>query len=97
MIYIIATYKAKPGLRDEFVSELKKAEITKRANMNPGNVCFDYRWPVEDDGNTVYLVEIFKDKASMDVHQKSDYVPVILALKDKYVETTDIKRVETED
>ena len=93
MIYCHVFYKAKPGMIKTFYDELIKADIPNKIRANPGNVMYTFYEPVEKDPDTMFLLEYWKDQASLDAHLASEYRPLQNEIKNKYLLSADVKQI----
>ncbi len=68
MYVLIVTIKIKPGHKDAFI-EAMLGDAIGSVRDEPGCFRFDV-FQDEEDANTIYLNEVYKDKAALEAHTK---------------------------
>ncbi len=68
MHVLIVTIKIKPGHKDAFI-EAMLGDAIGSVRDEPGCYRFDV-FQDEEDANTIYLNEVYKDKAALEAHTK---------------------------
>jgi quinol monooxygenase YgiN len=89
-------YKVKEGKRDEFNQMLKEAGIMIASKQEPGNLFYEYYYPIGDD-NSVLLIESWTDTNAQAIHCKTEHYKKLSELKNEYVETVRIKKYAVSD
>lgn len=70
-IAIVVELTAKEGQRDAYLA--KMIQHAKASRAEPGCLRFDVVTP-QKGGNTIYLYEMWRDQASLDVHANSERI-----------------------
>lgn len=69
---LVVELELKPGTRDAFLARARTHRETVLAN-EAGCERFDLLTP-EEDGNTVFLYEVYADQAALDTHFETPYM-----------------------
>ncbi len=85
------TYKTRDGKRNEFIQNVKKSGIIKDSRQEPGNLAYQYFYPI-DDNNSVLLIESWTNTAAQAAHGQTEHFKKLSELKKKYVEEVIIKK-----
>lgn len=76
-------YSGSNGSASAFANEMKASGIVDRIRAKEGNLRYEYFFPM-DEPETVLLIDQWKDQEAIDEHHRSDIMPLIAALRDKY-------------
>jgi quinol monooxygenase YgiN len=87
-IVLNVTYTVKDGKREEFYQSAADAEIPEKSRLEEGNIRYDYFYPV-DSPNQLLLIEVWKDRDSLNNHKETEHFNKLQAIKETYV--TDVK------
>ena len=68
MYVLVVTIKIKPGHKDAFMQAML-GDAVGSVRDEPGCYRFDV-FQDEEDANTIYLNEVYKDKAALEAHTK---------------------------
>lgn len=81
MLTINIYYKGEDAL--DFMKEMESSGIADAIRAKDGCLRYDYFIPVNDD-KTVLLIDSWKNQEALDEHHKSDLMPKIVQLREKY-------------
>lgn len=81
MLTINIYYRGKDAI--DFMKEMESSGIADEIRKKDGCLRYDYFIPVNED-NTVLLIDSWSDQTALDEHHKSDLMPRIAKLRDKY-------------
>jgi len=84
-------YIVKEGKRDEFIQMVREAGIMTASKQEPGNLLYEYNYPIEDD-NGVVLIESWTNTNAQVSHCKTAHYEKLSELKSMYVEAVRIKK-----
>lgn len=76
-------YSGANGSARKFAHEMMSSGIVSEIRAQPGNLKYDYFYPVDDE-ETVLLVDSWKNQKSLDTHHSSPMMAKIIELRDKY-------------
>lgn len=76
-------YTGVNGNARKFAEEMIAKGVVKGIREEPGNLRYEYFFPMED-GETVLLIDSWKDQASIDGHHASPMMEEIIRLREKY-------------
>ena len=76
-------YTGKAGNAREFAREMTARGIVREIRAEPGNLRYEYFFPMED-GETVLLIDSWRDQPSLDAHHASPMMGQITELREKY-------------
>ena len=76
-------YTGKQGNARKFAEEMVSSGLVDQVRGEEGNERYDYFFPM-DDPETVLLIDRWRDQAAIDAHHKSEMMPRIAALREKY-------------
>lgn len=93
MFVLNVTYKCKPGMRDEFLTEIVKEGIGAACHAEDGNIKYDYYIPA-NGANELLLVEKWADADSLAEHGRQPHFARLGELKKEFVEETIIEKFE---
>ena len=90
------TYTAKPGCREQFVRKFVTQGILTAIRNEEGCLAYDYYFSAQDE-NMVLLIERWESEAHQRVHMQQPHMADLRKIKEKYIETTRLARVQEED
>ena len=90
-LLLLVRYQVKPGMRDEFFNKIKEGGIVEASRREDGNERYDYYIPVDDE-NALSLLEIWRDQAAQTAHGTQEHYQRLTALKNQYVEETQVTK-----
>ena len=76
-------YTGKNGNAKKFVEEMVSRGIVAKIRAEEGNEKYEYFFPMED-GETVLLIDRWKNQEALDIHHKSEMMKEIADLRNKY-------------
>lgn len=76
-------YSGTEGNAKKFAQEMVASGIVHDIRAEDGNLRYEYFFPM-DDGQTVLLIDSWKDQRSIDVHHASPMMGKIIELREKY-------------
>lgn len=76
-------YCGKNGNARRFVEEMVTSGVLNDIRAQEGNIRYEYFFPM-GDGETVLLIDSWKDQHSIDVHHASPMMAQIARLREKY-------------
>lgn len=76
-------YQGKDGNARRFAEEMISSGIVKDIRAEAGNLRYEYFFPMED-GETVLLIDSWKDQQAIDTHHASPMMGKIIELREKY-------------
>ncbi|MBK5244512.1 MAG: antibiotic biosynthesis monooxygenase [Eubacteriaceae bacterium] len=85
------TYTLKPGKRAEFFNELNKIEAGKLSKEEPGNIKYEYFYPIDSE-DQLFLIEIWEDDAAFSIHITTQHFKKLQSLKEEYVADVSIEK-----
>ena len=85
------TYTLKPGKRAEFFNALNIIEAGKLSKAEPGNIKYEYFYPVDSE-DQLFLIEIWKDDAAFSIHINTEHFMKLQSLKEEYVSDVSIEK-----
>ena len=91
MIMLNVFYRAKPGMREKFVEEVKARGLLDTIRAEEGCGSYGYYAALEDP-DCLLLVEQWADDAALDRHQAAPHMAGLQELKDRYLLSTEIRR-----
>ncbi len=89
-------YSGSNGSARSFAKEMQDSGIVDRIRAKEGNLRYEYFFPM-DDPQTVLLIDQWKDQEAIDEHHRSDIMPLIAALRDKYDLHMKVERFVSDD
>lgn len=84
-------YHVKPGMTDDFIEALYAENIGGISKSEDGCEGYDYFVSLEDE-DTVLLIEHWRDDAALEAHSKAPHFAVMQAIKEQFVESTEIRK-----
>ena len=76
-------YYGKDGNAKKFAEEMIASGIVKNIRNEPGNLRYEYFFPMEDE-ETVLLIDSWKNQHAIDTHHASSMMKQIIELREKY-------------
>lgn len=76
-------YTGTNGNARKFAEEMVESGLVDEIRAEEGNERYEYFFPM-DDQETVLLIDRWRDQAAIDFHHKSEMMPKIAALREKY-------------
>ena len=76
-------YTGRDGSARRFAEEMTASGLVDQIRAEEGNERYEYFFPM-DDPETVLLIDRWHDQAALDAHHRSDMMPKIAALREKY-------------
>jgi quinol monooxygenase YgiN len=76
-------YTGENGSAMEFVREMEESGVAPAIRAEEGNLRYDYFQSLSDP-ETVLLIDMWADQASLDVHHATPMMGQIMALREKY-------------
>ncbi len=76
-------YTGENGSAMAFVNEMEESGIAPAIRAEAGNLRYDYFQSLSD-AETVLLIDMWEDQASLDVHHATPMMGQIMALREKY-------------
>ena len=95
-ITLLVTYTAKPGCRQDFVSQVVQQGLRDAILQEDGCVAYDYYCSTQDE-NQLLLVETWESEAQQQAHTRHDNMARLRQLKDTYLQDTKIHWLREED
>jgi quinol monooxygenase YgiN len=86
-------YRVKDGKRDEFIRKVQEAGIMRASRHEPGNLCYEYYYPI-GDADRILLVESWTNMKAQTTHSKTEHFKKLTELKNEYVEEVQIKKYQ---
>ena len=82
-IVINLYYTGENGNAHKFAEEMERSGTADLIRQENGNERYAYFFPM-DDPETVLLIDVWKDQASIDMHHASPMMETIAQLREKY-------------
>lgn len=76
-------YTGSDGSARAFAEEMVSSGIVDDVRTEEGNLRYEYFFPM-DDPETVLLIDSWSDQEAIDLHHKSEMMPKIAELREKY-------------
>ena len=76
-------YHGNDGNAKKFAEEMIASGIVKNIRGEPGNLRYEYFFPMEDE-ETVLLIDSWKNQHAIDTHYASSMMKRIIELREKY-------------
>lgn len=76
-------YRGEHGNAKKFAREMVDQGVVARIRAEDGNLRYEYFCPM-DDGETVLLIDQWRDQAAIDAHHASPMMAQIAAFREKY-------------
>lgn len=89
-------YSSKNGNAKKFYEKMITSGLVEEIRSENGNLRYEYFMPM-DDKETLLLIDIWKDQASLDIHHASAMMDKITQLREKYDLHMKVERYISED
>ena len=76
-------YHGQNGSARAFAEEMEERGIADKIRAEEGNLRYEYFIPLKD-GETILLIDSWKNQAALDAHHASPMMKEIAALREKY-------------
>lgn len=76
-------YHGANGSAKKFAEEMVASGVVQAIRSEEGNLRYEYFFPMED-GETVLLIDSWRDQRSLDLHHASPMMEKIMELREKY-------------
>lgn len=76
-------YRGANGSAKKFAEEMVASGAVQAIRSEEGNLRYEYFFPMED-GETVLLIDSWRDQRSLDLHHASPMMAKIMELREKY-------------
>ena len=86
-------YFTKPGCRESFIREITENSIAEKVLAEKGAIQYEYFVSVKES-NLVLLLEEWENREAQQAHMKHPNMETIMAIKEKYVASTELKIIE---
>lgn len=86
-------YFTKPGCRESFIKEIKENRIAEKVLAEDGAVQYEYFLSAEEN-DMVLLMEEWESREAQQAHMNHPNMETIVAIKEKYVASTELKIIE---
>lgn len=94
-LILTVRYRTRPGCRERFVRELVETGVLTLIRQEAGCRGYDYYFSAQDE-NELLLVERWESAAHQRVHMEQPHMARLKAIKEQYVESTELHRVTLE-
>ncbi len=84
MLVVNVLYRAKPGMRDQFLKAVLSPEVAGKCRQEDGCIQYDY-FVQADNEDCVLLVEKWRDRDAQKVHSGQPHMALIRAAKEAYI------------
>lgn len=85
-------YFLKEDNRDAFMRAIKEAQVAELSRKEKGNLRYDYFFPArEGTEKELVLLELWTDSKAQKAHTGTPHFAKLAALKEVYVEKTEVK------
>ena len=95
MVIAVVKYLIKEGKREELVEEIRSKQMEQRFSAQPGNVCFRYGVPVNEE-NALYLTDVWETEEAFEAHRSCDVMPDWKEIKDQYMTGNEILQYDAQ-
>ena len=93
MFFLNVFYHTKQGECQNFLNSIKELGIDEKCRAENGCMKYDYYFSDADE-NELLLVETWESREHQQAHTKAEHTAALQSLKEKYVESTEIKCFE---
>ena len=76
-------YTGRDGSARRFAEEMTQSGLVAKIRAEEGNLRYEYFAPLED-GETVLLIDAWRDQAAIDAHHASPMMAEVARLREKY-------------
>ena len=95
MVIAVVKYLINEGKREELVEEIRSKQMEQRFSAQPGNVCFRYGVPVNEE-NALYLTDVWETEEAFEAHRSCDVMPDWKEIKDQYMTGNEILQYDAQ-
>ena len=95
MVIAVVKYLIKEGKRKELLEEIRSKKMEQRFAAQPGNICFRYGVPVNEE-NALYLTDVWETKEAFEAHRSCDVMPDWSAIKEKYMTGSELLQYDAQ-
>ena len=90
-LLLIVTYHTKPGVREEFLSEVRTSGLLDQIRAEDGCIRYDYYLDVQNP-DRILLVEEWETEEKQQKHRQTTNMAQLTAIKENYVVETILER-----
>lgn len=83
MIIVIARYSLAKGKRDEYLAEIKKAEIIEKCRAEEGNISYEFL-NSNDNPDEIVVLERWENQEVLDIHGTLPHFKEMLDIKKQF-------------
>ena len=94
-LILYVRYHAKDGCREHFVREIVAQGLLTLIRAEEGCLSYDYYFSAQDE-NEVLLIEHWAGEEYQRVHMQQPHMAKLRAIKEQYIEDTQLGRVRLE-
>lgn len=91
-LVLLVTYKAKNGMGEKFIEEVRSAGIMEKIQAEDGFVKYDYYLSAADT-NEILLVEEWSSEEQQQAHLLTAHMGELKSIKEKYVTDTAVRKI----
>lgn len=91
-LLLLVAYTAKPGKREQFLSEMKECAILETIRREAGCLAYDYFLAAEDD-NCLLLVEKWASQEQQQIHMAQPHMKRLAEIKKRWIVQTSVERI----
>lgn len=91
-LLLLVTYIAKPGMREQFLGEIKKCAILETIRREAGCLAYDYFLAAEDE-NCLLLVEKWASQEQQQLHMAQPHMKRVAEYKQRWIAQTSVERI----
>lgn len=92
-LLLLVTYTAKPGMRAEFLREIRESGVLETIRREEGCLAYDYFLAAED-GDRVLLVERWTSREAQRAHMAQPHMKTLMAIKDRWIAHTGAEAID---
>lgn len=94
-LLLLVTYTAKPGMRKQFLSEIRESAILETIRREDGCLAYDYFLAAEDE-DCLLLVEKWATGEQQQTHMAQPHMKALAEIKDRWIAGTSVERIDLE-
>lgn len=91
-LLLLVSYTARPGMREQFVRQVREAGILDAIRRENGCLQYDYFYSEEDE-NLLLLVEKWETEECQKVHMEQPHMKKLAEIKERCMTETILERV----
>lgn len=95
-LLLCVTYKAKHGMREEFIKEISSSGLLETIRKEDGCIEYEYCYSVLDE-DKILLVEQWESEEKQQAHVMQPHMDRLRALKEKYIYDTKLEKAFSAD